>query len=212
MRRRARAPIVVALWIALIAAWPTIARGGAMDETWGKGPWRAQIVDAETKQPLEGVVVLAIWNERYPSPGGWAGGGYFDSEEVVTGADGRFTIRRPKTSLNPITMIKRPEFYIFKAGYGRWRFQGEPEWKDLWWEERERQYQEALQRFNSEAGVVLEMLPLKTHKDRVEFIGGVRTPMPDVPRDRVQRYLHAIDDERVTLGLDQPQRRKPEHN
>src|SRR2546422_6261200 len=31
----------------------------------GEGPWRGTIVDADTKQPLEGVVVLAVWNERY---------------------------------------------------------------------------------------------------------------------------------------------------
>ena len=28
------------------------------------GPWRAQLVDAETGQPLEGAVVLALWDKR----------------------------------------------------------------------------------------------------------------------------------------------------
>lgn len=30
-------------------------------------PWQAQIVDAETKQPLKGVVVLAVWWKEGPS-------------------------------------------------------------------------------------------------------------------------------------------------
>src|SRR3990170_3762971 len=49
------------------------------------GPWKAQIVDAETGRPLEGVVVLAVWIRYTASVGGWAGAKYYASEEVVTG-------------------------------------------------------------------------------------------------------------------------------
>lgn len=45
----------------------------------GSGPWKAQIVDAETGQPLEGVVVLASWIKCEASMGGWAAGKYYDS-------------------------------------------------------------------------------------------------------------------------------------
>src|SRR5262249_23048450 len=84
----------------------------------GQGPWRGQVVDRETRQPLEGVVVAAVWNKRYGSVGGWAGGGYFASEEVVSGPDGRFTIQSlKKPLLDPFAILEGPEFYIFKGGY-----------------------------------------------------------------------------------------------
>ena len=52
----------------------------------GEGPWRGIIVDADTKQPLEGVVVLAVWNERYGSIGGYAtAAGHGDGGDGVSG-------------------------------------------------------------------------------------------------------------------------------
>src|SRR3989442_15125644 len=80
----------------------------------GEGPWRGTIVDADTKQPLEGVVVLAVWNERYGSIGGGAGGGFFDSEGRVDGPGGEMTIRRRQTKFKPFTNIQSPPFSIFK--------------------------------------------------------------------------------------------------
>src|SRR2546426_5674735 len=78
----------------------------------GEGPWRGTIVDADTKQPLEGVVVLAVWNERFGSIGGHAGGGNFDSGGVVAASDGKFTIPPPKRSVNPVTNIPGPALSI----------------------------------------------------------------------------------------------------
>ncbi|HEY2991439.1 MAG TPA: hypothetical protein VGM22_01405, partial [Methylomirabilota bacterium] len=51
------------------------------------GPWRAHIVDAETGQPLEGVIVLALWDKRsfgWPHPDR----NYHDIDEVVSDKDG----------------------------------------------------------------------------------------------------------------------------
>src|SRR5260370_15094947 len=56
------------------------------------GPWKAQVVDAETGQPLEEVVVLMYWIKYTGSWAGWAGGEFDDAEEVVTVADGRFVV------------------------------------------------------------------------------------------------------------------------
>src|SRR2546422_5707413 len=80
----------------------------------GEGPWRGTIVDADTKQPLEGVVVLAVWNERYGSIGGDAGGGYFDSGGGVAGSGGEVTIRRPQQTFYPLPIIQSPRSSILK--------------------------------------------------------------------------------------------------
>src|SRR5262249_31569939 len=149
----------------------------------GEGPWRGTIVDAETKQPLVGVVVLAVWNERYGGSGGHGGGGYFDSEEVVTGSDGTFTIRRPKRSFNPFTIIHGPDFSIFKPGYGGWHFQGDEEWLKLRGDERDQSVNATWQRFNSDEGVVIELPPLKTRDARLNFLRNLILPASDMPAD-----------------------------
>jgi len=188
--------MITILFIALLMSGTT----DAAFEPPGEGPWRGTIVDAETKQPLEGVVVFALWNERYGSIGGYAGGGYFYSEEVVTGADGGFTIRRLKRSFNPFSIIQGPDFTIYKPGYGRWHFQGDGEWLTLRGDELNRSVNAMWQRFNSEQGVVIELRPLKSVEERLQSTGGL-LPMPDVPRSKYPRLLEAIDRERASLGF-----------
>jgi hypothetical protein len=72
------------------------------------GPWRGQVVDAETNQPLAGVVVLAIWDKISPSfihPQR----DFHDVDELVTDAEGRFVVpARSRHFLNPLVHLDGP--------------------------------------------------------------------------------------------------------
>ncbi len=183
------------------------ALGALTVPTFGEaaGPWKAQVVDQGTKKPLEGVVVLAVWYRRYASVGGWAGGGYYDSEEVVTGPDGRFVIpaRSTFTFLPFLTIIEGPYFYIFKPGYGRWQFQGADTWEGY---ERSDRFRAAKARLEGD-GAVMELPPLKTREERREFLSYASPPGEGTPAARMPRYLEAIDGERVFVGFP-PERRR----
>lgn len=163
------------------------------------GPWKGQIVDAETGQPLEGVVVLAMWYKRHTSPGGWAGGGYYASEEVVTGVEGRFVIQERATwTFNPFSSIKGPEIMIFKPGYGLWRFQGSEAWpKDAY--EQGVRAKEAWKQFEGD-GAVIALPPLKTREERLKFLSHIYWP-PDAPMEKTRRIREAEESERAYLGL-----------
>lgn len=159
------------------------------------GPWKGQVVDKETGKPLEGAVVLARWEKRYTSFVGEMGGNeYYDSEEVVTDAEGRFVIRARQTwTVNPFSEIYGPEFFIFKSGYGRWQFRD----FDKWWNkdpERERTERE---RFTGD-GALLELPPLRTQQARREFSGHMPLGMPAV---RMPKYLEELNRNRQSLGL-----------
>jgi hypothetical protein len=182
------------LWLAAvisILAMVLIAPPASHAYDWahpGEGPWRGQVVDRQTRQPLDGVVVVAVWDKRYGSVGGWAGGGYFASEEVVTGLDGRFTIQSlKKIPFDPFAIIKGPEFYVFKGGYGEWQFPGQHEWQKLDVDESMKRLDEAWRLFNGD-GVVIELTPLKTREARLRFMSLVSTPMSDVPQRDIQKY------------------------
>lgn len=183
---------LIFLWIVfLLSMWPLRSEAA--------GPWKAQIVDAETGKPLERVVVLAVWYRRYTSAGGWAGGGYYNSEEVVTGPDGQFVIQARSTwTLVPfLTAIQGPEFYIFKPGYGQWYFQGSKEWpRDVI--EQKQHVKRAWEQFAGE-GVAIELPPLKTRKERSEFLPSRPS---DVPDSNMPRFLEALNQERIFLGLE----------
>ena len=165
------------------------------------GPWKGQVVDKETGTPLEGAVVLARWEKRFTSFVGEMGGNeYYDSEEVVTDAEGRFVIRARQTwTVNPFSEIYGPEFFIFKSGYGRWQFRDFDSWglKDaIVSAERTRA---EWQRFNAE-GAVLELPILKTSEQRLEFVRSTRPH--GVPSYRMMKYLDSVNRERITLGLE----------
>jgi hypothetical protein len=157
------------------------------------GPWKAQVVDAETGKALEGVVVLAVWHRRYASPGGWAGGGYYASEEVVTRPAGRFVIpaRWTFTLVPFLTTIKGPEFTIFKPGYGGWRIRD--------WEKKPKEWEELTAgEVLAKDGIVIELPRLKTREQRLKFYRRLRW---SAPAERAKRLLDAVKKERAYLGF-----------
>ena len=162
------------------------------------GPWKGQIVDVETGQPLEGVVVLAVWLSYEGTLGGWAGAAYFDAEEVVTGADGRFVIPARRTFSFWFRAVKGPELTIFKPGYGQWRFRGHENWpSDLI--EREARVETAWKQF-TRGGVVIELPRFQTREERLKFYGTLGWA-PVIPSDRTKHLREAERLERAYLGF-----------
>jgi len=82
-----------------------------------RGPYRAQVVDADSKAPLVGAVVVALWRRDrvYPL--------HIETEnhavrEVVTDSDGRFILDATDIERSAPRRTRKPEFLIFKPGYG----------------------------------------------------------------------------------------------
>lgn len=82
-------------------------------------PMEARIVDAETKQPIEGVVVVAHWELEHGTVGGNVPSGQLKVMESVTNKDGRFAFSGfgPETVWDSFLVNKDPELIIFKSGY-----------------------------------------------------------------------------------------------
>ncbi len=86
------------------------------------GPWKGKILDIETKEALEGVVVLAVWDRIYRTPFGTSSY-FYEAKETVTNKAGEFEIPAytPINLLPIISYMQDPEFTIFKPGYGSLR-------------------------------------------------------------------------------------------
>ena len=78
------------------------------------GPYEGKVIDAETRQPVEGAVVHGSWHKVQ------LGGAheYYDSYEVLTDKDGGFKI--PGKGLLILSEIEDMTLIIFKAGYKQW--------------------------------------------------------------------------------------------
>lgn len=177
MTRRWLVPGLLGLAVLALGARPAGAAG----------PWRGQVVDAETGQPLEGVIVVAVWDKL--SPGVMhPRRDFHDALEVVTDSEGRFVIPvRSLTTLNPFVNFEPRSFVFFKSAYTWSGIQNVPRYtnRDEVWKLMEQQ------------SVIFELRPLRTKQERLNHL----TRPSDVPVSLIPRYLDAFSAERVQLGL-----------
>jgi len=78
------------------------------------GPYEGRVIDVDTGQPIEGVVVLGDWSREHISPGG-AVHTFYDAQETVTDKNGDFRIEG--MGLKILSNVTPMDVLIFKAGY-----------------------------------------------------------------------------------------------
>jgi hypothetical protein len=163
------------------------------------GPWRGQVVDAENGQPIEGVVVVAVWERLSPGVVHQARA-FHDVDEVVTDAEGRFVLpERELSPPNPFVTIDGPQLTMFKGGYGLWRFKGSR--TSAWPQdttERMRRWDQAMAEFGR-GGAVFEIPQLKSKEERLKALP--MSPNALLPRSRIPKLNEAVGRERAFLGL-----------
>lgn len=167
------------------------------------GPAWATVVDADTRAPLRGVMVLRVWflsgcGEPCPTTGPAPERAYHFHGEAISDESGR--IMFPAHPVAPRRQDGRvevgPRLYLFKAGYGGWWYEGLE--ADL----------ETLE------GLVIAMVPLKTREAREAYLEGrgearvrgvhmPRGPQPpdDIPASALFYFERAVNAERAELGL-----------
>ena len=90
-------------------------RFGYLDRS--RGPYQGRVIDAETKEPIAGAVVLAIWrrDKVYPLQ---MNKEFYVGREVLTGRDGRFRMEAHDIESGAPRRTFLPEFVIYSPGYG----------------------------------------------------------------------------------------------
>ena len=100
-----------------IAAWPQETE--LRDRYLGRprGPYQGQVIDAGTKAPLAGAVVVALWrqNRVYPFH---SVSEHYAVRETVTDSEGRFLLDAKDVEEGAPARTYHPEFLIFQPGYG----------------------------------------------------------------------------------------------
>lgn len=125
--------IMIVLFVLLISSY---AYGVRYD-----GPYKGRVIDADTREPIEGVVVLGIWSREHISPGG-AVHTFYDAMETVTDKNGDFEIKG--LGLLVLSNVIPMDVLIFKAGY---EYIGMGSWKGLksvGWKGKEESYDPTL--------------------------------------------------------------------
>lgn len=170
-----------------------------------KPEFRGKVIDAETKKPIEGAVVVAIY-KKHPIISGPAGGSasIVNIKETLTDEKGEFYFPPYTTFIQPLAKEWRTDFVIYKPGHGCYPglqvkppkfvdpekfFSGELGTKV--------EIQQGLNITLVELGVV-EIPHLNTKSERLNATPGIPS---QITSDELPLLFNAINSERKRFGL-----------
>jgi hypothetical protein len=171
----------------VVGAWPAV-------DAFAAGPYRGRVIDAETKEPLVGAVVLVYWNRNAPGIGHGPAESFLGAEEALTDDRGEFIVaENPPSNWIPFTWRSLPKLIIFQPGYGYFprHFATTPPLPPTGFE--------GLLKIMEERPVVFELPRLTTREELVDAL--YLLPPRTIPPDRIPNLIRALNVEARQLGL-----------
>lgn len=151
------------------------------------GPYKGRVIDADTGQPIEGVVVLGVWYKVAVTPAGGVSS-YYDAAETVTDKNGNFEIRG--LGLMILTNVDVMDVLIFKAGY---QYMGSGPWDSF---KEDKILRKRIKWDDERAIIPLRKLTVEERKKQ----GSPDFPS-EAPRDRIRKILEEINKDRNERAL-----------
>jgi hypothetical protein len=170
-----------------------------------KPEFRGKVIDAETKSPLEGAVVVAIYRNTYIISGPAGGSSsIINIKEALTDQKGEFYIPSYKTLIQPLSKEDVVDFIIYKPGYA-----SHPGWAIYPFNYIGPEYMFS-KKFGEKEKVtsgkkvisiimgIVELPRLKSREDRLKAVPGRPT---DYRSEDLPLLYKAINKERKSFGL-----------
>ena len=107
--------LILAATVLLLSGTPGDARASWL--FYHKPAFEGQILDAETKQPIEGAVVAALYHKWTIGLGAGSTHPLIHVKEALTDKDGKFRIPSYTTLIQPFSWSDAVIFIIYKPGY-----------------------------------------------------------------------------------------------
>lgn len=190
MSRALRAVVAcLCVFVTCVSAWAQMPEG--WDRLLGPNrgqPYRGLILDSDTKAPLTGVVVVALWRRErvYPFQ---VNTERYAVRETVTGSDGWFVMEVRDIEESAPRRTRKPEFVAFLPGYGAFphRYTAPAGF---------------LTNLFEGIGTSIEIPRLGSKHERLNNLSSFGPhSFSDKPHKDLPNLMRAIDEERVALGL-----------
>jgi hypothetical protein len=144
------------------------------------GPYEGKIIDKDTRQPIEGVVVHGTWYRAHPL----SGSSYYDSKEVLTDKDGKFKING--VGLLIFSNMQEMQIFVLKAGYNQIRG---CLWQSL------KGYNKDVEWEGSKPIIKLRKMTLEERRKRI-------MDSPDAPNKTMKLFMREANKENIEIGSD----------
>ena len=153
-----------------------------------KGTYRGRVLDAGTRHPLAGVVVVAVWRRDRVVPLGNRSE-HYAAREALTNENGDWSMEAHDLESSAPRRTRRPSFTFLLPGYGRPREVAgtppSPPWT-----------------FFEGAGHTVELPSLKTRDERLAYLDWL-SPYSFSPKpfNEIPQFTRLFNVERVALGF-----------
>lgn len=148
------------------------------------GPYEGKVIDADTGNPIEGAVVLGVWNRIHSNVAGW-NYEFYDAVETVTDNNGNFHIK----GLGPLffSNIDDMKMVIFKVEYEHLA--------TLWESLKKDYYLRTIIKWEDDKAII----PLKklNLEQRLNRFGDYST---HIPKDKMKLLIREIENEEKSIG------------
>lgn len=109
-------PLLITMLIVLIiSTMATTSEAGWL--IYHESELKGQIIDIDTKQPIEGAVVVVVYKTAFPNWPDGQGVSDIDVRETLTDKDGKFLIPSYSTIIQPLSWKIPGDVIVFKPGY-----------------------------------------------------------------------------------------------
>jgi hypothetical protein len=119
---------IVILAVIITVFMATFAKAGWL--VYHEPEFKGTILDVDTKQPIEGAVVVAVYKKASMGLGAGSSSSIINVRETLTDKEGNFRISSYTTLILPFSWQIPMSLIVFKPGYGSaevggWHFTGE---------------------------------------------------------------------------------------
>jgi hypothetical protein len=151
-----------------------------------EGDYKGRVIDAETGQPISGVVVLGVWWSKMPTPAG-STSHFHDARETVTDEKGNFTLSG--RGIRILSSVEPANISIYKAGYAYMELGS---WESLTYSKILR---EKIKWEGERAIIPLRKMTMQERRKE-------GTPSrPSIPDEKMQLLTKEVNKDRVERGL-----------
>lgn len=163
--------------------------------------FKGTLLDADTKQPIEGAVVVAQYEKETMNIfGGGSGNSIINVRETLTDKDGRFRIPSYTTFVDPLSWQSYIVIIIFKPGYVNLGYDLSKYFSVKEQKQDEYPWSKELKVKFPGNGVV-ELPRVKTREDRLKVLQDVDIPGPGVPAKMMPILIRVYNEENSYLGF-----------
>jgi hypothetical protein len=151
-----------------------------------EGDCKGRVIDAETGQPISGVVVLGVWYSKMPTPAG-STSHYHDARERVTDERGNFALSGKGIKI--LSNVEPANIFIYKAGY---EYMDMGPWESLTYSKILR---EKIKWEGDRAIIPLRKMTMQERRKK-----GAPS-RPSIPEEKMQLLTKEVNKDRVERGL-----------